>query len=265
MWRSLAHVLYGFFGHGGPHRATGCLRRRLASGAVHAHPRGLDARLVSVFGIMTQGDLALCPGDGLVPEDGFELRVEAGADDVHVHVVGVGSDGEILALTGAAGARLNRGERLRVPDDAGNGEFGATAEAPAAAGREKPQANVTGLADVPAAYLLTTLLSPMNVAATAITLERSPTASPSSRWSTSAHAAAWASRSGRPRVLADLSMARMMRVAQGAAAEGVASSFASCHEATANSDGAWSGVHGEGHQRMLHVRTGHGHTPGRWR
>lgn len=140
-------------------------------------PGGLDERLVSVFGMMTKGNLALCPGDGLVPEYGCELSVGAGDDDVHVRVVGVGSDGEILALTGAAGAGLNRSERLRVPDDAGHGEFGAKAEAPPAAGRAKPQAHVTGLADVPAAYLLTTLLSPMDVAATAITLERSPTAS----------------------------------------------------------------------------------------
>lgn len=83
-------------------------------------PGGLEEPLVSVVGMMVQGNLALCPGDGLIPEDGFELRVEAGADNVHVHVVGVGSDGEILALTEAAGARLSRGERLRVPDDASN-------------------------------------------------------------------------------------------------------------------------------------------------
>lgn len=83
---------------------------------------GLADPTASVFGwLTTEGERALCPGDGLVPADGFAISVEARANTVYVHAYAVGSDGGVLPIASATPVVLSPGERYRVP--AGREEF----------------------------------------------------------------------------------------------------------------------------------------------
>lgn len=57
---------------------------------------------------------ALCPGDGLGRGGRVLLHIDAGTDDVYVHVVVVGSAGEVVALTHPGGEQLTHGMPLEL-------------------------------------------------------------------------------------------------------------------------------------------------------